>query len=202
MAHKPLRLKTIKSKSAGTTAWHSLTCAIIILSALMAQGCHNQGQTIPDRDNMAAQEVVGAHVRRSEHGHLQMQLDAPLIQRYDKPIAKTIYLATDTSQMQMRFYDGDNGRLKVSICADTGISFDDRNIMEAHGNVVVIDYSSGDTIYLYDLVWNSADDRIYSDHPVRARNGRRLTEGDSFTSDEKMENLQIIRQRGVIEFNE
>ena len=74
--------------------------------------------------------------------------------------------------------------------------------MEAHGNVVVVDYKSGDTIYLLDLIWSSDEDRIFSDNPVRARNGNRLTEGDGFTSDERMENLQIIHQRGVIEFND
>ena len=102
----------------------------------------------------------------------------------------------------MRFFDEHDGHLKLSIAADSAISFDDRNIMEAHGNVVVIDYGNGDTIYLIDLIWNSNEDRIYSDNPVRARNGNRLTEGDGFTSDERMENLQITHQRGVIEFNE
>ena len=82
------------------------------------------------------------------------------------------------------------------------MSFDDLNIMEAHDSVVVIDFASGDTIYLEDLIWNSNEDRIYSDHPVYAKNGKRITEGDGFVSDQSMENMQIIHQRGIIEFED
>ena len=159
-------------------------------------------QAIPDRSDSANQTVIDAHVHRSDAGHLQLELDAPYIYKYDRPLAKTIYRSSKGEQIKMRFYDEHDGHQKISIAADSAISFDDRNIMEAHGNVVVIDYGSGDTIYLLDLIWNSNEDRIYSDNPVRARNGNRLTEGDGFTSDERMENLQITHQRGVIEFND
>lgn len=170
---------------------------IIVLAS-----CQNNNQIISERDNEADQEVVNAHVHRSDAGHLQLKLDAPLIQKYERPRAKTEYRSKGGERVSMSFFDENDGHIKVNITADSAISFDDRNIMEAHGNVVVIDYGSGDTIYLMDLIWNSNEDRIYSDNPVRARNGNRLTEGDGFTSDERMENLQITHQRGVIEFNE
>ena len=169
---------------------------------LFAYGCSNNMQAIPDRSDSADQELVNAHVHRSESGHLQLELDSPLIYKYERPLAKTEYRSAKGEQVKMRLFDEHDGHLKISIAADSAISYDDRNIMEAHGNVTVIDFGSGDTIYLLDLIWNSNEDRIYSDNPVRARNGNRLTEGDGFTSDGRMENLQIIHQRGVIEFND
>ena len=101
----------------------------------------------------------------------------------------------------MRLFNNDRS-IKSTIEADYAISYDDIDVMEAHDSVVVIDFSNGDTIYLEDLIWNSNEDRIYSDHPVRAKNGNRITEGDGFVSDQRMENMQIIRQRGVIEFED
>ncbi len=172
---------------------------VVVLSLA---GCTSNIQSIPDRSDSANQRVEGAHVHRSDAGHLQLELDSPLIYKYERPLAKTVYSSANGEQVKMRFFDEHDGHQKVSIAADSAISFDDRNIMEAHGNVVVVDFGSGDTIYLFDLVWNSNEDRIYSDNPVRARNGNRLTEGDGFTSDERMDNLHIIRQRGVIEFND
>ena len=68
--------------------------------------------------------------------------------------------------------------------------------------MVVIDYSNGDTVYLEDIIWKSNEDIIYSNHPVRAVNGNRVTYGDGFVSDENMNNLRIRRQRGVIEFQD
>lgn len=172
----------------------------VVLFALA--GCGDNIQSIPDRSDSANQELQDAHVHRSDRGHLQLELDAPRIYKYERPLAKTEYKSVGGEQVKMRFFDENDGHLKVSIAADSAISFDDRNIMEAYGNVTVINYGNGDTIYLLDLIWNSNEDRIYSDNQVRARNGKRLTEGDGFTSDERMENLQITHQRGVIEFND
>lgn len=148
-------------------------------------------QTPPD------QEVKQAHIRRSERGRLQVELDAPLIRQYKEPAARTIY----PQGVALRFYD-ENRNIKSSIRADKAVSYDDRNIMKATDSVVVIDYASGDTIYLDDIIWRDDEDVIFSNHPVRAVNGNRVTYGDGFVSDEQMTNLRITRQRGVIEFEE
>ena len=74
--------------------------------------------------------------------------------------------------------------------------------MKASDSVVVIDYASGDTVYLDDIIWRDNEDIIFSNHPVRAVNGNRVTYGDGFVSDEQMSNLRITHQRGVIEFND
>ena len=149
-----------------------------------------------ERQNPPDQEIKQAHIRRSERGKLQVELDAPVIMQYREP-ARTLY----PKGIDLRFYD-DGRRLKTSIRADKATSYDDRNIMKATDSVVVIDYSSGDTVYLEDLIWRDNEDVIFSNHSVRAVNGNRVTYGDGFSSDEQMTNLRIIRQRGVIEFQE
>ncbi len=150
-----------------------------------------------ERQNPPNQEIRQAHIRRSERGRLQMELDAPLIQQYREPAARTIY----PRGVELRFFDDDR-TLKTFIRANKGVSYDDRGIMKASDSVVVIDYANGDTVYLDDIVWRDKEDVIFSNHPVRAVNGRRVTYGDGFVSDEQMTNLRITRQRGVIEFND
>lgn len=154
-----------------------------------------------DRSDSASQEVLDAQIHRTENGKLQLELNAPIIQKYEKPVAKTIYKSRGGQRVSMTLYD-DGVNIKTYIEAGDAISYDDRDIMEAHDSVVVIDFSSGDTIYLQDLIWNSAEDHIYSEHPVRAKNGNRITLGDGFVSDQRLENMQIIRQRGIIEFED
>lgn len=150
-----------------------------------------------DRQTPPDQQIKEARIHRSEQGHLQVEIDAPLITRYSQPSARTLY----PRGVDLRFYD-EGGRLKTTIHADHATSYDDRNIMKASDNVVVVDYSNGDTIYLEDIVWRDDDDIIFSNHPVRAVNGNRVTYGDGFASDEQMTDLRITRQRGVIEFSE
>ena len=148
-------------------------------------------QTPPD------QTIRNARIHRTERGRLQVEIDAPYILRYSQPSARTIY----PRGVDLRFYD-EGKRLKTTIHAETAVSFDDRNIMKASDSVVVVDYNNGDTIYLEDLVWRDDEDIIFSNHPVRAVNGNRVTYGDGFTSDEQFTNLRVTRQRGVIEFND
>lgn len=192
---------TANHKPSGTGLRLPLLTACFLLSLLVV-ACNDNNMAIPDdRSDAPSQEVSDAHVRRSEYGKLQLELDAPKIVKYERPVAKTIYRRFKKERVQLRLYNDDRS-IKASIEANYAISFDDRDIMEAHDSVVVIDYSNGDTIYMEDLIWNSSEDRIYSDHPVRAKNGQRITEGDGFVSDQRMENMQIIRQRGIIEFEE
>ena len=149
------------------------------------------------RQNPPDQEVKEARIHRSEQGRLQVEIDAPLITRYSQPSPRTIY----PRGVDLRFYD-EHKKLKTTIHAQRAISFDDRNVMKASDSVVVVDYASGDTIYLEDIVWRDDEDIIFSNHPVRSVNGHRLTYGDGFTSDESLTNLRISHQRGVIEFND
>ncbi len=143
------------------------------------------------------QEIKDAHIWRSDYGKLQLELDAPRIVQYREPDTRTYY----PDGVVLRFYD-ENRRLQTYIRANKATSYDDKNILTAKDSVVVIDYSNGDTVYLQDIIWKSNEDIIYSNNPVRAVNGNRITYGDGFVSDEDMANLRITRQRGVIEFEE
>lgn len=183
-------------------AWRRLTLLSACLLLVLTVACKNDKSMLQeDRSDSASQEVLDARIHRTENGKLQLELNAPIIQKYEKPVAKTIYRSRGDRRVSMTLYEN-GASVKTYIEAGNAISYDDRDIMEAHDSVVVIDYTSGDTIYLYDLIWNSAEDNIYSEHPVRAKNGNRITLGDGFVSDQRLENMQIIRQRGIIEFED
>lgn len=150
-----------------------------------------------DRKTLPDQSVTNAHITRTEYGELQMKLEAPTINQYTTPEHKTIY----PNGVAITFFE--NGvNPKAYIRANYGISYDDRDIMEARDSVVVIDYRTGDTSYLKSLVWNSNEHRIYSNHPLRSVNGARVTYGDGLESDDNFERPLILRQRGTIEWKE
>ena len=68
--------------------------------------------------------------------------------------------------------------------------------------MVVIDYRTGDTSYLETITWNSAQHRIYSDNPVKSVNGKRVTYGDGFESDDEFTMPYIKGQRGTMTIEE
>ena len=177
----------------------STRCLLSAICYLLFAACSGDMKDIErfSRQNPPDQEIHNAHIRRSEQGRLQVEIDAPYITRYSEPSKCTVY----PKGVDLRFYD-ENRQIKTTIHAKRAVSFDDRNIMKASDSVVVIDFSNGDTIYLEDIIWRDDEDVFFSNHPVMAVNGNRVTYGDGFASDEQMTNLRITRQRGVIEFND
>ena len=150
-----------------------------------------------DRKDPPSQTLRDARVWRSEYGRLQMEMEAPLIVQYRQPDTRTHY----PQGVNLRFYDSQRP-LQTAVSARKAISYDDQDILYARDSVVIIDYSNGDTIYLEDITWKSKEDVIYSNRPVRAVNGARLTFGDGFISDANLTNLRVKRQRGTSEFEE
>ena len=157
----------------------------------MLASCSNDMNDIRQFERKAPpdQEIKEAHIWRSEYGRLQLELEAPRIIQYRKPDTRTLY----PEGVELRFYNEER-TLTTFIRANKATSYDDKNILTAKDSVVVIDYTNGDTVYLEDIVWKSNEDIIYSNHPVRAVNGNRVTYGDGFVSDENMSNLRITRR--------
>lgn len=172
--------------------------ALLLLVCCFAS-CGNDMETIQffDRQELPDNTIKMAHIQRSEHGRLQLKMDAPEIEQYSKPEAKTVY----PKGLVMHFFD-DYNKPTAILTARYAVSFDKRNVMQVRDSVVIIDLRSGDTTYLQDLTWDAMQQRIYTDKPLRSKNGQRVTYGDGFTSDENMELPQILHQRGTLEWKE
>lgn len=171
----------------------------LLLAFLSLSSCANDMEKVDffSKKDLPGEVIRNASISRTEKGVLQMRLTAPLIERYSSPQAKTLY----PDGLFVRFYN-EQGEITSSISARYGYSLDDRNIMEARDSVVIVDYRSGDTSYLEHIIWNSDENRVYSNRPVKSVNGQRVTYGDGFVSDENFTKPQILRQRGTIEFND
>ena len=53
-----------------------------------------------------------------------------------------------------------------------------------------------------DRATGAREHRVFSEHPLRSKNGQRITLGDSFESDDEFKEPHIIHQRGTIEWKE
>ncbi len=146
-----------------------------------------------ENKDLPNQIIDSAHIVRSSEAKLQMIMDAPRVESYEKPDHRTVY----PQGFVLHFYD-EARHPRMMIRAKYGIQIDDKQLMEARDNVVIIDYQTGDTSYLDHLVWDQMSERIYSNSPIRSVNGLRVTLGDGFESDDQFLNPQILHQRGTV----
>ena len=174
-----------------------LPCFLLLLPLLAA--CRNDMEKIQffEQKELPQQTLDSVCMFRSQEGTVDVIMTAPSVVIYDTPQKKTVY----PKGVSMRIVDKRNQPI-ASIRADHAYSLDEKKIIEARKNVVIIDYRSGDTSYLESLVWNSVDHRIYSMDPVKSVNGERVTIGDGFESDEEFKQPLILHQRGTLTFDD
>ena len=178
-------------------AKNTLPCFVFV--CLLFCSCRNDMEKVRffDRKELPQQSIDTVKAIRSLNGKRQMLMTATKVMIYDKPQKKTVY----PQGINMQIFDGGK-KIAASIRADYAYSLDDQKIVEARRNVVVIDYRTGDTTYLNSLIWNSAEHRIYSNDTVKSINGKRVTYGDGFESDDEFTTPYIKHQRGTMTINE
>ena len=172
---------------------------LIPLCTLLFAGCTNSIEKVRffDRKVLPQQALTNAQILRSQRGQVQSAINAPTIEQYNEPDARTIY----PNGIYVVFFS-DEGDTNGSLSAHYAVSLDQPGVMLARDSVVIINYQSGDTVYLQELVWNREAGRIFSNYPLEAHNGQQVTYGDSFHSDDSLHHMQIINQRGIFVLEE
>lgn len=167
-------------------------CFFLIIITITA--CRNDMEKVHlfDEKDVPQQLLDSVRAIQSSDGKMQVLLTTPAVTIYDKPERKTEY----PQGVQLQVFD--NGTLSANITADYAYSLDDQKTIEAQRNVIIIDFSTGDTFYLQSLVWNSSEHRIYSMEPVKSVNGQQVTYGDGFESDDNLKQPFILHQRGTL----
>ena len=175
------------------------TLPAFIALCLFLASCRNDMETVRlfDRQEFPQQSLDSVRVVRSSFGHKQMVLTAPSVVMFDKPEPATYY----NEGVHMQVF-GEDKKLLADIRADSAQQLDRQKLILAKGNIVIIDYRSGDTSYMNSLVWNSREHRVFSEEPVKSVNGLRVTYGDGFESDDNFASPQILHQRGTVTFQE
>jgi len=172
-------------------------CSAVV--SLLLSACHNDMEKVAffDHKELPQQALSNVRMERSEYGNRQLVMDAPVVNTYSSPEKKTVY----PQGLHVRFYNASRHQV-ADLKADYAVQMVEKKLTEVRGNVVIIDYQSGDTSYLESLVWNEMDHRVFSTDPVKSVNGPRVTFGDGFESDDAFNTPLIIGQRGTMTFED
>lgn len=177
----------------------SLMPLLLVLYAITLVSCVNDIEKVRffDKKELPNQAVKEAVMRRSSSGNVQMVMTTPLVEKYMEPKERTIY--PQGLMVDFLNTDGSKKAYLWTLKAEEQI---EEKLVLAQDSVVIIDYETGDTVYMKNLTWNREEGRMYSNDLIKSVNGQRLTYGDGFESDDEFKNPQIFHQRGTIEWND
>lgn len=130
----------------------------------------------------------------SESGRLNLEIFAPLLNKYngDEP-----YMDCPEG-IKIISYDA-NGEQEAILTSDYAISEEATQRMEASTHVIITNVKNGDTLKTEKIIWDKANQRIYSDVEVRQiRADGTVNIGDGFDADERFTKYTVRNPRGEI----
>ena len=171
----------------------------IVITTIIAMffACRNEMKDITAFDNsfdslpsLSAYEIEFIH---SDSARVQVILTAPTMHSYD---GEDPYMEFPDG-FKVVFHDND-GTVKSQITANYGINYQERELMEGRGNVVVNNYDTEEQLNTEELIWDQRKEKIYSNKFVKITTGDGVLYGDGLESDQAFTNRRIIKPRGEI----
>ena len=127
----------------------------------------------------------------SDSGQTAFIVNAPMLNRYN---GDTTY--TDCPKGIVITSFNDYGRKQAVITADYACQINN-NLFKATGNVIIYDFSNGDSVITEEVIWDQRKRSIYSTKQVKQvkRDGS-VNYGDGFDADERFTKYTIIHPHG------
>jgi LPS export ABC transporter protein LptC len=178
-----------------------LTAPLKIFGLVLIIGlcsCENNIETvnlITARDTFPLQSEQNATYVYNDSCKTKFKLSAPLIDTYG---GKDPYQECKKG-MVLDFYD-DSSSVNSHVSANYSIRHENSKIMEADGNVIVIN-KKGDKLNTEQLFWDAGKHIIYTKKYVQIKTATEIIYGDGLQSNEDFSNYTITNIRGSITLN-
>ena len=147
---------------------------------------------ISSKSEMPVESTFNATLLYSDSAQLQVKLIAPQLDRFsgEKP-----YLELP-SGVELEFYDSDM-EISSRLTANYAISYEETGLMEAKGNVVLIN-ELGEQLNTEHLIWDEKTGKIYSEEFVKITTADEIILGEGFESNQSFTKFKIKKIKGTI----
>ena len=156
----------------------------------------------PPADTILSEYSENATIIKSKNGRRSLVFSAPLVEGYT---LGTVPYREFREGIHVETFNNDSlATVDVILDADYAIFYENRQLWEARGNVVVQKMNEGrTTLYTQQLFWNIDTKRVYSnvDSKLVENGGRDVAYGDGFESDDRLEFPRWHKGRGMVTVN-
>ncbi|NVO21303.1 MAG: LPS export ABC transporter periplasmic protein LptC [Bacteroidetes bacterium] len=155
-------------------------------------------KALTSMDSLPDISIDNIIVKQSESGNISTQLTAPKLKAYQ---AGNNPYTEFPNGIKIIFFDSLR-QPKSELTAKYGISWDNKRLMEAKGNVVVKNFAKQAQLNTEHLTWNENTRRMYSEVYVKISTPEKIITGKSMESDEVFDNWVVRNVSGTFYVNE
>ena len=179
-------------RSKGTELVLFMLFTLLLSTFLACETDIKKVKFITTRDNLPVESAKDAEIIYSDSAVIKVKITAPQLDRY---IEENPYIELPKG-IEILFYDGD---LEVAsqLTADYAISYEKEGMMEAKGNVVLIN-EQGEKLNTEHLIWDEEKELIYSNEFVKITTADEIIMGDGFESNQSFTKFKIKNIQGTI----
>ena len=167
---------------------------LYFLMLVCVLSCHSRSKNVAilEYDGKYPDESArNIEIIMSDSGRITFSLYAPLMNSYlgDEPYTDFPEGVIASSYS--------NGEKHATITANYAINRENLQLIEARGNVVIVDLAKEESILTEKIIWDQRNKRVFSDVEVtQIKADGTVNKGDGFESNEKFTKYTIINSRG------
>ncbi|MFA8298666.1 MAG: LPS export ABC transporter periplasmic protein LptC [Hyphomicrobiales bacterium] len=167
---------------------------VMVFAITMLFACENNLNEVYNRTKEASWPGLSAYdfqLERLDSGKIVLKLNTPLMEKYDGDSARTVF----PKGFKAIIYDK-NEKPESDIRGDYGINYEQKDVLEARGNVILMNFESEQKLYTELLIWDENTKKVYSPVPVKLVSPDGIAYGDSMVSNQDLSNRNIYNFRG------
>jgi len=175
---------------------------LIFLGGVMVflYSCDNDIEKVnllSEKTNFPDNSMTNANIIHTKDGHVTVRITSPKINRF---ITVEEPHTTFPEGLHVRQFDS-TGTKTSEISANYAIYHEEDKLWEAENDVVAIN-EKGDTLNTEYLIWNEAEEIIYTDRYVRIKTPDGIIHGKGMEANQNFTNWKIRETSGTLEVKE
>lgn len=148
------------------------------------------------KKNIPVESMYNAEIIYSDSGIVSGKLKARRLDHYTNKHSFTVM----PKGIEVEFYDK-NQIVETKLTANYAIKYDDKDVMEAKGNVIIIN-EKGEQLNTEHIVWSQKKEQINSDAFVKITTKTEILMGDGLESNQSFTKYKIKKIRGTIQLKD
>jgi len=151
---------------------------------------------LTDKKKFPSESITDAEILYSDSGRVTGRLRAKKMDHYIGEHPFTIM----PKGVKVDFFDHDL-KPETQLSANYALKYDDRDMLEAKGNVVIIN-NKGEKLNTEHIVWNQKTEQINSDVFVKITTKTEILMGNGLESNQSFTKYKILKIRGIIQLKD
>ena len=173
---------------------------VVVFTTTMLFSCENDMMAVVKltaKDSIPDITINSIFVRESENGRMKMELTAPKMISFQRNDAYTEF----PNGLKVIFYDSLR-QPESELTANYGISWDNKRLLQARGNVVVKNFKKREELTTETLNWDQNIKKVSTTDFVKITTPDKTILGKGMESNELFNNWKILNGSGVIYVDE